>query len=128
MINGRRQGGVYDAPSTTIQSAAASVTNGTAYAVDLNTMGLTITVTGASTPSLTLDFQVSLDGGINYIAAYPKDLANVALAFLTTLALGDTTVRRYLFEPIPGATHFRAAVTARVTGNVTVTVVERRRG
>lgn len=111
--------------STVLQTAAAGTGNGTTLTLDAKSVSVTLVVQGASTPSLTLAVEMTRDGS-TWLAAYPQDLVNVALAFVTSVAVGSTAEQRYLFTPLPGTVGLRVRVSAVVTGNVTVTAILRK--
>jgi len=110
-----------------LQNAAAGTGNGTALTLDEYTESVLIVVQGASVPSMTLQTEISRDGGSTYYAGYAQDLINTVLAFVTQIAVANTTELRYYYVPHPGANRLRVRVSALVTGTVTVTAIERRR-
>lgn len=113
--------------TTTLQNAATATGNGTAITLTALTQEVLVTVTGADTPSGTLAFEHSYDGGSNYVAAYVESLVDTSPTLLTTRAISDTTVFRYRYRPPVGVNRFRARVSVYATGNLTATAIQRDR-
>lgn len=113
--------------STTLQNAAVATGNGTALALTLNVKDVLLTFTGASTPNLTAEIELSYDGGSTYLAGYAQTMVDTTVVLATTIAVG-ATVQRFVWPKPPGATHLRTRISAAVTGSVTVVAIARTLG
>lgn len=107
--------------TTTLQSAAAATGNGTA--IDMQGFDdLTVYVAHASTPTLTVTFEGSIDGGTTYFSVALIDISDNSTTAATDASSGSTRTKVY---SVPSGkrlalTHFRARVSAYTGGNVTV--------
>lgn len=111
----------------TLQNAAAANGNGASLALSAASMDVLITILGASTPVMTVAIEHSFDSGSTWSSAATRDLTATAATLLTSIA-ASTTIARLIYTVPPGATHVRAPVSSYVSGNVTVTAIERRVG
>ena len=120
-INGRRIN--TSEVTTTLQNAAGATGNGTALTFAPEDQMVTIKALGASTPSMTVVFELSYDSGSTWENAFPQNILSTTAAFLNTLVITDTTAARYVWIRPPGATNFRARVSVFVSGTVTVSAI-----
>lgn len=110
--------------SATIQSAAAATGDGTA--IDMRGYNaLVVVVVHATTPTLTVTFEGSIDGGTNYFPIGLVSLADHSTTASTSASSGSGLTYAGALPAsrrIP-LTHFRARVSAYTAGNVTVRTV-----
>lgn len=107
--------------TTTLQNAAVATGNGTA----LEMAGydqLAVHVSHATTPTATVTFEGSIDGGTTYTALAMIDALDNSTSGSTSASSGSTVSKLYTFadgKKIP-LTHFRARISAWTAGAITV--------
>lgn len=111
--------------SATLQSAAAATGNGTA--IDMRGFNaLAVLVVHTTTPTLTVTFEGSIDGGTTYFSLGLTSLADHSTVASTSASSGSNVTYAGALPAsrrIP-LTHFRARVSAYTAGAVTVTAVK----
>lgn len=112
----------------TLQSAAVATGNGTAIDM-LGYDDITVQVVHASTPTLTVTFEGSVDGGTTYFSLALVSCTDHTTTAATDASAGSVKTTGYTLPAnkwVP-LTNFRCRVSAYTAGNVTVTAYRRTR-
>lgn len=108
--------------SYTLQSAAGADGNGTAISLNAKDKEIMVKVVGA-TAVLSVNHEVSFDGGSTYETCYMENLLSAAGIGTLVAAIANPTTHRLRIKKPPGATNFRSRISGFVSGTVTVTAV-----
>jgi hypothetical protein len=109
-----------DVAAQTLQSAATGTGNGSTITLDAKSQSVLLSASGGIA---TIIAEWSFDAGATWETAFYTLVLTGAPAAAITVAAGVT---RYTLIVPPGASRFRARISAFVSGNITATAIERR--